>query len=469
MLPNAGKADQFPGGIDIPEMDCSAETRRMLLTGPRLSVCSLVGGILVSTIVLSTVRTVGAQEADDNTVRGALESAATLLRSGRDREALEALGPVEAVEPENPWLLFYRGSAQLHLGNFYESMKDFDEALTVLAGMGDPDPELAEKIRRHRREARRQVFSISYQTGLAYDTNVSYLGAGVSGIDLISGRPDGVFGSLFRIDYAPVATEREALAVGVRLGHTWHFSIEQFDYQDYGGTLRYSRKLNDHWVAALQYDYDVTYLGNEPFLSDHGISPSLTYHWQSADGAFRPDETTVYYRIDSQDFLYPVSSEFDRDGFANGVGVEQSFRFRPVADWNWTWDLRGGYRFESFATEGTEFDRLAHNYYVGLGIPLPNPVLPARDMTFRFTAQWQAADYREKSLIDREHDRRHDEIRVLGWSLSEPLIEDPNWGDLTLHTLINWTDSDSSIDTEDHARPFTYDKVVYGFQLEWSW
>ena len=35
--------------------------------------------------------------------------------------------------------------------------------------------------------------------------------------------------------------------------------------------------------------------------------------------------------------------------------------------------MHAGYQFASVATEGTEFDRLTHLFYLGLGVPLPDP------------------------------------------------------------------------------------------------
>jgi hypothetical protein len=151
------------------------------------------------------------------------------------------------------------------------------------------------------------------------------------------------------------------------------------------------------------------------------------------------------------------------------VGIEQSFYWNPLSGQDWRWEFVGGYRFDSVATEGSEFDRLVNNYYVGTRIPLPNLVVPEKDASFQFAVAWQVEDYRNRSLIDRTHDRRHDVIRIFSWSLSQPLIHDVNYGDLTLHAIINWMDSDSNVVAEDHSEPFTYDKVVYGLQLEWAW
>ena len=353
--------------------------------------------------------------------------------------------------------------------------------MAVLDELGNPDPELAHKLGEHRRRARQQVFSLSLQTGLAFDTNVTYLGdSSVSTTDQISGERDGKFASQLRIDYAPIASPTDTLAFGARLDHTWHFAVEEFDYQDYGAYLRYARRIGRNWEADVRYDYDVTLLGNESFLSNHALSPGVTYYWNAEPGPFRLDRSRVYYEFGARDFLFETEPAFDRDGFTHAVGCEQSFLFSPRE--HWTWDLAAGYKYTSISTEGSEFDRGTHDFYLGLGVPLVHPadpqrylLIPDKELVFRFNAQWHLAPYRAASLIDYDHDRRSDLITTLAWSLSQKLIEDPALGDLTLHAIIHWTNANSNVTVRNprapvlHSNPFTYDKVVYGIQLEWTW
>jgi hypothetical protein len=77
------------------------------------------------------------------------------------------------------------------------------------------------------------------------------------------------------------------------------------------------------------------------------------------------------------------------------------------------WDLAVGYRFDAISTDGSEFDRDEHNFYLGLGVPLVNPLkpqefllLPGKELMFRFAAAWQIGDYRNHSDIDFGRDRR---------------------------------------------------------------
>ena len=40
-------------------------------------------------------------------------------------------------------------------------------------------------------------------------------------------------------------------------------------------------------------------------------------------------------------------------------------------------------------------------------------------------------------------------------------------GDLILHFIVSWTDSDSNVRASDRSSPFNYDKIVAGIQFEW--
>ena len=417
-----------------------------------------------------------AQSPDDQAAQSALDRAAAMLQSDHPRSALDALVPVEALEPLNPWLWYYRGLAHTRLRNAYVAIGCFDRALDRLAELGDPDPDLASSARHCRHRARQQILRVSARAGLAYDTNVSFLGDVATGLGLVSGQPDGRFGSSAEIRYAPIVTEDHELSVAARLGHTWHFEIDDFDTQDYGGAIRYAHWFGERWEASIQYDYDYTLLGNDAFLSNHAVTPSIQYHWPtSAEGASL-DKTGVYYQFNGRDFLFATEPGFDRDGVANGVGAEQSFEFQPLPGTTRKGDLTLGYRYDSISTEGTEFDRNTHNFYVGVGLPLLNPrapdrylILPDKELIFRFGVSWEIADYRERSLIDDWSRHRGDVTTTYGFSVSQKLVEDPDHGDLTLHGIVHWTDAESSLTANRGMEPYTYDKVVYGVQLEWSW
>ncbi len=431
----------------------------LLLVAPQLAWCAPTSG-----------------DIEGGPVQTALESAAAQIEQGKARTALKTLQPVERLEPDNPWLAFYRGLARLQLGDAYTAMEQFDRALDRLAELGDPEPDLAEAARRYRLVARRQVLTASYRAGFAYDTNVSYLGGNVAiGPALISGQSDKAFVSRFGLSYTPVATERDTLAVGARLDHTWYRKLDEYDYQDYGASVRYARRLDEHWELSLRYDYDLAFLGNEPFLSNHAITPAVEYHWRTS-APIAPDTTSVYYQFTGQDYKYDTSRLFQRDGWANAVGVMQTFALRLLPGAARDIEASCGYRYETFITRGTEFDLNARYLHAGVLVPLVNPrsprdylILPDKELLLRFNGAWELDGYRNASLFDRDGRNRRDLLRNYTITVSQRILHHPRYGDLTLHAIVEWTDADSNVQMRDGAYPFTYNKTLYGLQVEWSW
>ncbi len=401
-------------------------------------------------------------------VASALESAAFKLRDGRPVEVLAILRRIESIEPGNPWVWYYKGAAYHAMDDWYEALSSYDRASDLLVSYGDPEPLLSESLRNARVKARRKVFGISFSAGLAFDSNVTFLGSGGAGAGLISGTRDSKFTTSLQLAYAPIANETETLTFAARFAHSWHFSITEFNYQDYGATIRYKRKLADRWAFGFQYDYDISYLGNQPFLSNHTITPSLTYAWSASQDRFSLGQSAMFYRFEARDFLFATPQDLDRDGYAHAVGLNQTFRYRPVADSDWTWDLRAAYALEYYNTEGVEFERLVHLFDVGMAVPLHSPLYPEDALIFDFSVNWEIGDYENGSLFDADRDERSDLITTYQIVLSQRVARDPDIGDVTLRGIVSWTDARSNVFGRDFSRPFTYDKWVAGFQLAWS-
>lgn len=425
----------------------------------------------------------GGQNEGSSEVRGLLDSAAELIVQGRPGEALGKLNQVAIHEDRNPWMLAFTGAALSQLGRPFEAIEQLRAAAEAVRSERIDDPDLERLIARYEREARRQLLNISYRVGLAYDTNVSFANDAVPGLDIVSGRADGVFGSDFRLDYALLASQTDTIVAGARLGQTWNFSIEQFDVQDYGGYVRYGRQIGDSWLAEMQYDYDLILLDRDSFVSAHRLMPSVMYQWQPEPGLLRPDRTRVYAQIEFDDFRYETDPVFDRDSTVWGIGVDQELLFQPLSQLDWIWRIGLAYRFSCISTDGREFDQMAHDMGAAATIPLINPnqpgqylFLPDKELLLRLGCTWRIEDYRNASLIDASGDARSDLITTYTVGLSQVLIDDPKLGTMTLHGLIQWTQSESNVTAAQQNRgrtsyfePFTYDKQVYGVQVEWRW
>jgi hypothetical protein len=437
--------------------------------------------LAISVLIFSTTPSSGQTPSTQSseTIEQDFETAARALAEGKPRVALDAMDHAETVEPDNPWVHYYRAAAKFQIGDHYGAMTSGERAATILKELGDPDPELAELVRQVRGRSRREVASLSLQTGLAFDSNVTFLQAGAAGLGLIAGREDGLFASSETILFAPIADEKQRLEVAARVANSWHFAVEQFDFGDYGGGVRYVRRLADNWEADIRYNFDLYYLGNDPFVSIHAVSPSLSYLWRKPPvQGIRPDKSSVYYQFEARDYRYPTTTNFDRDGPAHHVGLTHDMLIRPLADYPWDVKLSAGYRYEADFTRGSEFDARYHNFLLGLEVPLVRPWIKDRleyllianqELKFTYGATWQIGDYREVSLTDRDHDKRSDYIVTHTFALSQTVFDDPDYGRMVLHALINWSDANSNVTTPQKVSPFTYDRVVYGLQLEWTW
>ncbi len=106
-------------------------------------------------------------------------------------------------------------------------------------------------------------------------------------------------------------------------------------------------------------------------------------------------------------------------------------------------------------------------FYVDGGLPLL--ILPDRELMLRFNGTRELDSYKNASLIDRYHRNRRDLLRTYSLALSQQILHHPRFGDLTLHAVVEWTDADSNVSISDGVYPFTYNKNLYGIQLEWTW
>ena len=104
-----------------------------------------------------------------------------------------------------------------------------------------------------------------------------------------------------------------------------------------------------------------------------------------------------------------------------------------------------------------------------MDIPLGSPLLEDMPLDFNFSVQWQIGDYSNNSVFDRRRRPRDDLIVAYTWVLSQKIIEDGPLGDLDIHGVISWIDANSNVRSQDRTRPFSYDRVIYGLQLAWTW
>ncbi len=416
------------------------------------------------------------QKEKPNDVQHSLELAAVLLNSGDAPKAWEVLDDVETAEPENPWLWYFRGIANTQLGRAYPALACLDRSLELLSSTNPPDELLSSLVRAQRQSVRREVFNISLRLGSTYDTNVTFLGGNAIAEGLIANEKDGAFGSEFSVFFAPLQDESQMLTLGFQAANLWQFRVDAFDVQDYTAMVRYAHRLTPRSTLSFEAEENVIYLGNDPYLFKPTGTVEWKYSWPSSSSVVHLIESSAFYRIESRDFRYQVERDFDRDGVSHMVGVAQEVRFRPIPAFDWYWDAQLGYHFEDVRTQGTEFDRRVQVASAGVAMPLVRPkdttkylLSPDKPLWLAFRADWEVSRYRNDSLNDRHDRKRVDRIGTYRLMLSQLLRKDVDRGDVTLSTVLQWSDANSNLRTTSDTNPFTFDKFVFGLQIEWSW
>ncbi len=407
------------------------------------------------------------------------DEAAGLIQEGKIEEALTKLDSVPLTQTTQPFLSYFRGVAYLELGQPRKALRYFEEGLEALAAMTriqDPSvvPSDWDELRRLLADAHEQAlhelsnFGLSLRMGLAYDSNVTFRGGGPTGV-LIAGRGDGLFATELAMGYALINDADQKLAWMIRASDSWHFSIGEFNYQDYATSLLYTRKLNSSWELDLWGVCDLSYLDNQPLQATQSIAPGIRYRWPVPDEVrvLAAEETFLEYRLGWVEYLASTSPELDRDGLANSIRLEQSLLLDPLQKGDWRCRLTAGYRWGSVSTEGAEYDRQFHLFDLRLAVPIQNPMLPHKEARLELLGGGLINDYRNRSQFDRYGGDRSELIMTAGLVFSQQVLEDAERGELWLHGLVFWNNSDSNVDTREGLDPFRYEKVLVGIQIEW--
>lgn len=323
---------------------------------------------------------------------------------------------------------------------------------------GNPGTALARRARVERRRLDEEVGSegrrrwdLSLRFGVDWDSNVVLRGRRTT---LSTGKDDEDwrFGTASDFTYRLVQDQKWLVGAGVTTFNSWHTDIDEFNVQDYGANI-YASYAPDSlpWLAlGLRYDVDNALLGNDSFLVRHRATAQADI--QEGEKA----RTTVFYQFEFRDYRTAVvDARLDRDGITNAVGVVQRVDIVDLYDRPVTMDF--SYRFESVGSDGTEFDAQNHVFRLGVSVPLPS------DMTFGFSSDWELQKYRNPSLFDLDASKRRDLIHTMVFSLNKRFTEQ-----LSARLQMVVTKDDSNVRDLGGQEFFSYDRVVYGFSLNYQ-
>lgn len=357
---------------------------------------------------------------------------------------------------------------------------------------------------------------IDWEMGFAYDTNVILLGHNTAVPRDIGRQSDVRFGTGvavgYTLDLGKLNDSLERWSVGAmgRASSTWHGAIEEYNEQDYGGSVALQYRLLDAWsagstrhgplYASIQYDFDNFLLGNNGWLQLHRVSPQLTLY------TFNERATTglAFHYEDRNYFDRLYSNRFDRDGNYFSFSVAQSFLAVDMTDvykrigWE-PWGLRGdptdpakldpndptqdstgytrwlrpyvGFEYGWDSTKGQEFD--ANRFVLSAGVATPLPY----GTTFDFNGQWEWQDYYHSgSLVDYNRRPREDLVQRYRFGLERQFVLVPGHRNnrtnlkidrvvMSLRADVQFTDDDSNVKDRLGQEVFSYDRAIWGLSL----
>lgn len=364
-----------------------------------------------------------------------------LLQQARVREAAVALERARRAAPGrvDPVASYYAGLAW----RAADERERAEEALRRVTDEheGTPWAREAERALERRRTRGGRPWAL-VRVGLEYDDNVVLRGDDVELPGEISDEEDGR-----AVWYGEGGAElfRRGPWSGGLFGSYYgsaHFDLDQFDTHrpTVGGWV--DRELGRHSRARLRADVGYAWVDYDDFLFDQRAELSFLHDWGDAG------ETELFVGQELDNFflhLPDATAELNRDGLGVGTGVRH---YLGLLDGDLV--LRGGYRFQRFRAESTEYDFDAHR--VSLGATAVLPLSLTWEVEGRYT--WQPFEGHSILEADPGSDERTDQRWEAATTLRLDLTE--SWA---VSAAYSYVDVDSTVG------PFDYDRHIVGGYL----
>lgn len=345
--------------------------------------------------------------------------------------------------------------------------------------------------------------TLSFGVTPLFDSNVLLLGRNTEAPLSKRRKRDFRVGAEFKLQHVidldalapgdPLLRKWQLLIEG-RTSQTWNARIGDFNEQFYGATINLRYELLVHDANALflnlRYDYDYVLLGNNGFLRDNRLRPSLQF--SALDGVVTG---SVFFNYEDRNYLEVLRDErFNRDGdyFSWGADVivdlskwleidgESMWQenvwgsYAPQETdtdaWRRPLEVQIGVEFTTNSTAGTEFDYGSLVLRLGAEIPLPY------GWDFRPQALFEWQNYRGNSLVDRNRRGREDFIQDYVFRLERKFYLSRDYSrdyqfvnplrlDRTVMTVfgdLRFTIDDSNVRDRLGQSVFEYNRVIYG-------
>ncbi|UCC30183.1 MAG: hypothetical protein JSU86_18535 [Phycisphaerales bacterium] len=336
--------------------------------------------------------------------------------------------------------------ALARLGYTVQAEWEFNAILQAIRGREEYD-ELAKQAKRWLATLR--PWSLQFQVGAHYDTNVTQVGQNVAIPREFDRREDFRFGVSVDGLRRVYLEDRAEVILGAGASSVWHADLDSFDEQSYRGSVALEHRATDLLHVGLAYEYDFNLLGREDYLSRHQLTPHFSILGPGTG-------TTFFYRFDSRRYFdvpsLEASGPFDRTGDIHVFGLAHTHSVGQTSNGDVLLQL--GYKHENVSTRGTEYDARNDVLTASLLAPLPG------DMSIHLGADWAWEDYKRRSTLDRFHRGQHALVQTYFLTVTKRLS--PN---VAILMEVLWQDDDSNIRTRDRESVFSYDRTLAGIAL----
>jgi len=328
---------------------------------------------------------------------------------GEDERAEAALERVRQLDPDGPWVA---------------------EAERILS-------------RRHLR-SRPDVWA-SLRAGMEYDTNVVLRGSGVALPGDISDDSD--WRGVWAADGGIELLRTEVWSAGFLAAYTGaaHIDLSEFNYHFPTASAWIDRELGSDTTARARYDFGYAWVDKESFVMTNDWTASVHHRWEEAG---RTSLAVVPF-LRNYKYELPEYDEDERDDLdRSGVGVDVALEHRYGTGLG-DLEVRGGYIYTHYSSDGTEYDFDGHGFALGLNSSLPFDDDESRaEVVVDAWAGFTYRPYENASLYDTPGaGRRKDQIWEVGAALERPITDRTSL--LFKYTFV---DNGSNVDAYDYDR-----------------
>ncbi len=306
-----------------------------------------------------------------------------LLQRADTRDAATALDRARLADPGvEPVASFYSGLAWSSLDDRSQARASLNRVIEEAPGT--PWAEAAQRALKDidNRSPRKWL---RMSVGAEYDTNVALLGYGVVLPQGISHQGD--VRAVWWADAGAEVLRTENWAGGVRAHYYGNAqgTLHEFNEEYPGAGFWVDHRVDDRTNLRLEYDYGYAWVGGaDPYLSGNTTTFSLLHNWGDAG------TTVVSTQAVWNNYFFPrqqvpvqgspgancmigcapvgvnTQQALDADGFGATTGFDHAIAF----GWNGT-IVNGGYNYQFYNSEGSEWKYTGHELHLGVHTNLP--------------------------------------------------------------------------------------------------